>query len=686
MQNRRRCREAAAGDNGLDLPPHIGSTRQIARGSNLIAVLSLLACELLAPYLAAAEAPRADKYFKITVVDRQSGRGVPLVELRTVNNVRYFTDSNGIVAFNEPGLMGEEVFFFVSSHGYQFPADGFGNRGKALKAASGGSARLEIDRINIAERLYRITGADIYADSLLVGEQAPLAKPGLNGRVVGQDTAMSAVFCDKLYWFWGDTSKPSYPLGNFQTSGATSLLPGRGGLDPERGIELRYFIDEKGFARGMAPLPGAGPTWIDGVVTLKDELGRERMFAAYAKVRNKLEIYERGLVEFNTDRNQFEKVVTFPTDAPFHPGGQPFHAKVDGADYIYFATPFPLLRVKADVESLKRLGRYEGFSCVAEGSTTRERRLDRAPDGLLRYAWKKNTPPLNSDAERRAIAAGRMKPGGGLLQLQDVESGKPVTLAAGSVYWNDYRRRWIMIAVERGGTSMLGEIWYAEGDTPVGPWVYARKIVTHDRYDFYNPKQDVQFDKDGGRILFFEGTYVNTFSGNPNPTPRYDYNQIMYKLDLADERLALPVPVYRSADGEAKFSLLSDDKGPATGPIAFFATDRPAKSLAPIVEESAARNRRLRIEDSQPTTRSAAPSPADRVVFYALRDDESKPPPNTVPLYEFVSQDGKQFDYSTDRDWQKPQFHRADKPVCRVWMNPLPAIDWAAERNARAAK
>jgi hypothetical protein len=27
------------------------------------------------------------------------------------------------------------------------------------------------------------------------------------------------------------------------------------------------------------------------------------------------------------------------------------------------------------------------------------------------------------------------------------------------------------------------------------------------------------------------------FSGNPDKTPRYDYNQVMYRLDLADPRL-----------------------------------------------------------------------------------------------------------------------------------------------------
>ena len=47
-------------------------------------------------------------YFKITVVDQETGRGVPLVELKTTNNVRYYTDSNGIIAFFEPALMATE--------------------------------------------------------------------------------------------------------------------------------------------------------------------------------------------------------------------------------------------------------------------------------------------------------------------------------------------------------------------------------------------------------------------------------------------------------------------------------------------------------------------------------------------------------------------------------------------------
>src|SRR5690606_15097156 len=81
----------------------------------------------------AGETHAADEFFKIQVIDEETERGVPLVELETVNNVRYVTDSNGLIALNEPGLFGQRVFFFVRSHGYEFAEDGFGYRGQALE-------------------------------------------------------------------------------------------------------------------------------------------------------------------------------------------------------------------------------------------------------------------------------------------------------------------------------------------------------------------------------------------------------------------------------------------------------------------------------------------------------------------------------------------------------------------------
>ena len=54
------------------------------------------------------------RVFRIQVVEEGTGRGVPLVELKTVNQIRYVTDSNGIVAFDEPGLFNRKVFFTIT--------------------------------------------------------------------------------------------------------------------------------------------------------------------------------------------------------------------------------------------------------------------------------------------------------------------------------------------------------------------------------------------------------------------------------------------------------------------------------------------------------------------------------------------------------------------------------------------
>src|SRR5437870_10293927 len=101
----------------------------------------------------------ASRPFAIEVVDDQTGRGVPLVELTTTSGVTYVTDSAGLVAFDEPGLMNQQVFFHVKSHGYEAAADGFGFRGVRLDIKPGGAVKVAIKRLNIAERLYRVTGA-----------------------------------------------------------------------------------------------------------------------------------------------------------------------------------------------------------------------------------------------------------------------------------------------------------------------------------------------------------------------------------------------------------------------------------------------------------------------------------------------------------------------------------------------
>ena len=482
-------------------------------------------------------------YFGIEIVDDQTGRGVPLVELQTTSGARYYTDSSGLVAFYEPGLMGQKVYFGVSAHGYEFPADGFGSRGVALETRPGTVKQLKIKRLNIAARLYRITGQGIYRDSVLLGRKAPIAEPLLNAQVTGQDSVMTAMYRHKLYWFYGDTSRLSYSLGNFAMSGATTELPDK--IDPASGINLRYFTNSEGFSRPMAPMQGEGVVWLAGIAVLPDHAGRERMLAWFERRRGLGAVLENGFVAYNDEKDVFEKTKDYALEPPFFPMGHPLQTAQ--TNFIYFTAHYPSLRVKADAESYLDLSAYEGFTCLKSGARYRggdATELDRGADGALLWAWKKNTAPLKPREQEELVAAGKMKREESPFRLQDADTGKPIRLNNCSCYWNNYRRRYIMIASEVMGATVLGEIWYSEADKPEGPWAAARKIITHankpgDAHDFYNPTQHPFFDQEGGRIIYLEGTYVNTFSGNPHPTPYYEYNQIMYRLDLSDPRLSV---------------------------------------------------------------------------------------------------------------------------------------------------
>jgi len=619
-------------------------------------IVALMALMLVTPAEADALQP-----FAIEVVDANTGRGVPLVELETVNNLRFVTDSSGVSAIVDPELMGRTVYFNIRSHGYEFPKDRFGFRGKALKVDPGGRARLEIRRINIAERLYRVTGGGIYRDTLLIGDKPPLKKPLLNAQVVGCDSVLTVVYGAKLFWFWGDTNRRSYPLGNFHVTGATSLLPDSGGLDPEIGVNLNYFVGQNGFVRSMAQMPGEGPTWMGRLTVLRESNGLKRMYASYVKIRKPLEAYRWGYAVWNEEVQRFDQVTSFDEPPPMHLGtqGHSFHRREDnGTEYVYFASPFPLTRVRAHPEAFVDPVQYEGFTCLKAGTRPQDKQLDHATNGQLRYSWKLNTPPLTQDEQNMLIRDGRMHSAEALIGLRDPDTGRDVHAHSGSVYWNKHRRRWVMIAVELNGeSSFLGEVWYAEADTPTGPWGYARKVVSHDRYSFYNPKQHRFFDKEGGRIIFFEGTYTHTFSGNSEQTPRYDYNQIMYKLDLSAPRLSLPVAVYRTEkSGEPdSFGLRQPESE-----VAFFALERPATNTVPVFSSDGI----LHVGKQPDATTKNGP------LFHALPSGVKTSPATTTPLYEFVHTSNRRRAYSIDPEWSGNGFRRTSKPICRVWVRP----------------
>lgn len=617
--------------------------------------------------------------FRITVIDKDTEQGVPMIELTTTSNARFITDSAGVIAFDEPGLMDRQVFFHVKGHGYELPADGFGYRGKRLRTTPGGSGTIEISRVNIAERLYRITGQGIYRDSVILGDTTPIAAPVLNGEVTGQDSVLSVVYGGRVFWIWGDTNRVSYPLGNFQASGAWSMLPKDGGLAPSVGIDLNYHVDEQGFSARMLPMDKPGPVWLDGLMVLDDSTdsaGGEMLLARYVRVKTLGELYEKGFAVFDDDQQRFRVLREIPIDEELAAHGHPFRHEVGGQLYYYFPAMYPDTRVRADAASIVEPALYESFTCLKPGSRdgSSHRAIERDANGRAVWGWKHDTIRLTWTDQQAHVRNGHLHPDDTMWHLRDVDTGDDVNAHGGSVYFNAHRDRWIMVCGERfGDPSFLGELWFAEADTPLGPWVYARKIITHDDYSFYNPKHHPFFDEDNGRLIYLEGTYTAMFSGSLDKmTPYYDYNQIMYRLDLSDPRLMLPVPVYewRLPDGEVTHATGEDfaslPGGAVPVSIAFFAIP-PDQQIAggvgiyeQTIEHNGTRRRVLTVD----------PPGKARLIGWGMPVPESM---NSTPMVQLR----RYTDASGERPWvgvgipMDQSLTEIERLDCAVWSSPV---------------
>ena len=428
---------------------------------------------------------------QIEVVDQESGWAVPLVELRTVHGVRLVTDNAGVIACDLPELMGRESWFTVSGHGYEVPADGFGYRGVRLTPEAGKSLRVEVQRTSVARRIGRITGGGLLAESQRCAEKG-LAESG----ILGCDSVQNAVHRGKLYWIWGDSSVPHYPLGIFDTTAATSEIWPAETLQPPLRPRLDYFRDEQRRPRGVAPLPGPGPTWLSALVSLPDAKGEPHLVATYVKVKPPLEGWQWGLTQWNEARATFEPLRVLWTkdkddgEPPPRPTGHAIPWRdADGKDWMLFGDPLPTLKVPATFEAW-------------QDPTT----------------WQVLRPQ-----ETLASAA----------------DSNPVKPHSGSVAWSPNRKCWVTVFMQHfGKPSVFGEVWYAEAEQPTGPWGPAVKVLSHDNYTFYNPRIHAELLTADSPHLFFEGSYTVTFTENQQPTPRYEYNQLLYRLDLDDPELA----------------------------------------------------------------------------------------------------------------------------------------------------
>lgn len=511
---------------------------------------SLMAALPGRPEESAAASSASEYFFAIHVVDDQTNRGIPLVFLKTTYKAVYMTDSAGFVAFHEPGLMtGKPLWVVVSSYGYASPTGFLGAAGTQIKPTPGGYVEIRLKREQIAERLYRMTGYGIYRDTLLLREPTPLKNPVLNADVAGSDTIQCARFKGKLLWMWQDTDQMAFSLGNFAMTGATTDAPEH--LDPEKGFDFDYYTTDgnpTSFTRAMIKLPlkQEGPIWVDGLTVVNDRAGRERLIAKYSVASQSLEFVEQGLVGWNEATETFDQRLAVFRDPRANtpgPGEHTIYVYDQGVRYAYYGKN---VRVRADFESASDPSQYEGFTCLDRNGRARRR-----SNGALDWRWEKGARPISFDNTEALVRDSTLQPRESPYELVDVETNKHIVAAQMAIAWNPYLKLWVNIIQQKMGDTTAGEIWFSTANAPEGPWRHARKVTTHhmsrDDYkqnhnDLYNPVQHYELMRGGGRFVYFSGTLVNTFSGNQWPTPYYNYNNIMYRLDLADARLRLPSP------------------------------------------------------------------------------------------------------------------------------------------------
>lgn len=429
--------------------------------------------------------------FEIKLVDRENGWPVPLVELRTTHHVRFISDNAGRVAIDAPELMERKTAFIVVADGYEAQADGFGQRLIRTTPRAGESITFELDRTGIAKRLGRLTGGGLFAESQKLGLERDWPESG----IAGCDSIQSTVHNGKLFWSWGDTSIFSYPLGLFHMTGATTSQTPLQSFEPPIRLRLNYFTDDSDAPRTIAKMQGDGPTWLSGFASLPDQTGKNRLVASYIKIKPPMEGYESGLCVWNDSEERFDHLKTvwkkseeLKTEPPIPRGHTVTIDVEDGKKVVLFGDPFPALRCPATFEAWQDDSQWEVLTPQAE--------------------------------------------------VQAADDSEVVKPHSGSIAWNEHRKRWVCVFMQSlGKPSAFGELWYTEADSPYGPWGPAVKVLSHANYTFYNPRLHAELNPEQPAILLFEGTYTHTFANNAIPTPRYDYNQVLYRLDLDDPKL-----------------------------------------------------------------------------------------------------------------------------------------------------
>ncbi len=563
---------------------------------------------------------RENRPFVLRFIDSATQRPVPLVEVELFNALRMCSDNLGNIAILEPDLTDKKVRLLIRGHGYRYPRlDIFRERSLHIEIKPGEAAEIELERTTAAERLYRITGSGRLRDSLLAG--LATATGELPGNIIGLDSAIPVFWKNRLYSFYGDT----LAADRLNLSGSGGEITLNMQDVPESSLPVNFFCDSDGFASRMIELPEPGFVWIETVIPVVSG-NREILVARYVRHKTLEEAVETGFALFNPVRRKFSLIKRFRS-ARQHKSAHAVMVNTDGNQAFCIQ---PWEKTGNNLKEFINPDTYKYYTCLqkiepdsaahAVEIAGHRVTVKRDADGRPEFSWVRGGVPFTPANQRLLQAAGLIKSDERWLELTEIGTGRKITDFSGSISWNHFRQRWIMIA-----QGLVGEIWYSEADTFTGPWVYGRRIVEHDGYNFYNPVQHSWFDAENGRTIYFEGTYTSFFTRDGYKTPRADYNQVMYRLDLQHPSLLLPAPVYRIKWRKGGWRLMTGRNVAEKNLwseilkvefLAFDENNRNHSDLQPVYDHADA-------ADRQPEL-SLEPGKAPPV-FYSLKDNPDVP-------------------------------------------------------------
>ena len=274
---------------------------------------------------------------------------------------------------------------------------------------------LKIKRLNIAERLYRVTGEGIYRDTVLAGRKAADRRSRCSTpQVIGQDSRASAIYKGKIYWFWGDTNRLAYPLGNFGMAGAVSDLPGQ--RRARSGRRRRPATTSWTTTASPGPMVRRATDlrWLDGLIGPQ---GRRRHGAADRQVRDAQvasgQRLAEGSIVYDDEKDAFENSVHIrPRRAavPRRPPVPP-HRRRRRVRLLPRALPAAARARPTGTRSGPRGLRGLHLPRARHAASRQaEAKVDRDAAGKLVWAWKKNTPARSRSEQKELIDAGLIKP------------------------------------------------------------------------------------------------------------------------------------------------------------------------------------------------------------------------------------------------------------------------------------